>query len=79
MKTIAQKLSEYSHSLKYADLPKEVVHEVKRRIIDSLGCAIGAFDSEPAKIARKIAQDAAAPQASSPQWGEGRVRGQNEW
>lgn len=56
MKTIAQKLAEYSHSLKYADLPKEVVHEVKRRIIDSIGCAIGAFNSEPPKIAREIAQ-----------------------
>jgi 2-methylcitrate dehydratase len=57
MKTIAQKLAEYSHNLKYKDLPHEVVHEVKRRVIDSIGCAIGAFHSEPSRIARKIATD----------------------
>lgn len=56
MKTIAEKLAEYAHNLEYKDLPQEVVHEVKRRVIDSIGCAIGAFDSEPAKIARKIAR-----------------------
>ncbi|MBI3399012.1 MAG: MmgE/PrpD family protein [Deltaproteobacteria bacterium] len=61
MKNIAQKLAEYSHALKYKDLPDDVIHEVKRRVIDSLGCAIGAFDSEPVKIARQIAQNAATP------------------
>ena len=57
MKTIAQRLAEYAHNLKYADLPQEVVHEAKRRVIDSIGCAIGAFGSEPSRIARKIATD----------------------
>ncbi len=56
MKNIAQKLAEYSHALKYKDLPEDVIHEVKRRVIDSIGCAIGAFHSEPVKIARKLAQ-----------------------
>ncbi len=54
-KNIARKLAEYAHGLQYTNLPDEVVHEVKRRLIDSIGCAIGAFNSEPAKIARKIA------------------------
>lgn len=54
-KNIAGKLAEYAHGLQFTDLPDEVVHEVKRRLIDSIGCAIGAFNSEPAKIARKIA------------------------
>jgi 2-methylcitrate dehydratase len=31
------------------------VHECKRRLIDTLGCAIGGFRSEPATIARAIA------------------------
>lgn len=54
-KTIARRLAEYAHSLQFTDLPDEVVHEVKRRLIDSIGCILGAFNSEPAKIARKIA------------------------
>lgn len=54
--SIAQRLAEYSHALKYKDLPEDVIHEVKRRVIDSIGCAIGAFHSEPVRIARKLAQ-----------------------
>jgi 2-methylcitrate dehydratase len=32
------------------------VHEVKRRVLDSLGCALGAWNAQPCKIARRIAQ-----------------------
>lgn len=55
-KPIANRLAEYTAKLKYNDLPKDVVHEVKKRVIDSIGCAIGAFNSKPAIITRKIAQ-----------------------
>ena len=37
-------------------LAPEVVHEVKRRILDSLGCAIGAWNAAPCRIARRLAQ-----------------------
>ena len=41
------------------NLPKspspETVHQVKRTLVDTLGCGIGAFDSEPASIARRMA------------------------
>ena len=32
-----------------------VVHACKRRILDTLGCAIAAFDAEPSRIARALA------------------------
>jgi len=32
-----------------------VIHQVKRRLVDSLGCAVGAIDSAPARIARSLA------------------------
>ncbi len=54
--TVSEYLSQYAHSLRFADLPKDVVHEAKRRVMDSLGCALGAYDAEPCKIARKVAQ-----------------------
>ncbi len=54
--TIAEYLSNYSRALQFSDLPKQVIHESKRRVIDSFGCAIGAFDAEPCRIARKVAQ-----------------------
>ncbi len=54
--TLAHQLAEYAHSLRYEDIPAPVVQEVKRRIIDSLGCAMGAIDSEPATIARRVSK-----------------------
>ena len=53
--TLAERLSRYAANLKYEDLPRDVIHEAKRRLIDSLGCAMGAYPSEPATIARKLA------------------------
>ena len=49
----AKEISKYVLSIKKESLPKEVIHEVKRRIIDSLACAIGAYDSKAAKIILK--------------------------
>ena len=48
-------LSDYACSLTYEDLSPEAVHQVKRTLVDTLGCGVGAFDSEPASIARRMA------------------------
>ena len=48
-------LSTCALDLDYSHLPPETIHETKRRIIDSMGCAMGGFASEPAKIARHMA------------------------
>jgi 2-methylcitrate dehydratase len=50
-------LSSYAHSLSYEDLSPEAIHQVKRTVIDTLGCAMGGYLSEPAKIARHLARD----------------------
>jgi len=55
---LAQDLADYVKSVKYQDLPENVIHETKKRTIDSLGCAIGAYNSEPVKISRKLAEQA---------------------
>ncbi len=62
---LAESLAEYSDSLNYASIPKDIVHESKKRVIDSLGCAIGAYNSEPVKIARELAQRVSNPQGST--------------
>src|SRR5438045_3141844 len=59
-KTLAHQLADYACSLRFEDLSREVVHEVKRRVIDSLGCALGAWNEEPCLIARKVASDFSA-------------------
>jgi len=54
-------IAEFSTRLAYADLPANVVHDCKRRIIDTVGCAIAAFDEEPSRIARAVAMRTEVP------------------
>jgi len=53
---IADRFAEYTKSLHYEDLPPAAVHEVKRRLLDSLGCAFGAWNAPPCRIARTLAR-----------------------
>jgi 2-methylcitrate dehydratase len=55
MDRTTEMLSSYACSLGYEDLSPEVVHQVKRTVVDTLGCAIGGYLSEPAKITRRLA------------------------
>jgi 2-methylcitrate dehydratase len=48
-------LARYATTLTYRDLTPTTVHEVKRKLIDALGCALGGYDSEPSVIARRLA------------------------
>src|SRR3954465_4914242 len=63
--TLAHQLADYACALRFEDLSKDVVHEVKRRVIDSLGCALGAWKEEPFVIARKVAGDFSAKNGST--------------
>jgi 2-methylcitrate dehydratase len=51
-----EQLAQYAAGLRYEDLPREAVHECKRRLIDTLGCLVGGFGAEPSVIARNIAR-----------------------
>src|ERR1700687_258268 len=64
-RTLAHQLAKYACELKFEDLSKEVVHEVKRRVIDSLGCALGAWNEEPCAIARSVASEFSARNGST--------------
>ena len=48
-------LTDYACGLSYEDLSPKVIKQVKRTLIDTLGCAAGGFLSEPGKIARSMA------------------------
>lgn len=65
---IADRLAEYTQSLCYDHLHADVVHEVKRRVLDSLACVFGAWNAEPCRIARQSAQSVAAPNGATV-WG----------
>jgi 2-methylcitrate dehydratase len=49
-------LASYAADFRFEDMPGDIVHETKRKLIDTLGCALSAFDAEPCRIARAIAR-----------------------
>jgi 2-methylcitrate dehydratase len=55
MATLVEHIGAYAAGLRYEDLPSEVILTAKRVIIDSIGCALGGYDSAPEKIARDLA------------------------
>ncbi len=59
-KSLAHQLANYACSLTFEDLGKNVVHEVKRRLLDSVGCALGAWNEDPCRISREVASDFSA-------------------
>ncbi len=63
--SLAHQLAQFACSLEYEDLGKNTVHEVKRRLIDSLGCALGAWNEEPCTIARGLATEFSAKKGAT--------------
>jgi len=58
--SLAANIAGFACNLDYSDLTDASVHEVKRRLIDSMGCAMGAWTAEPVKIARMLASFASS-------------------
>lgn len=56
MPTIAQTLAERAAAATFDRISPDVVHEVKRRVLDAIGCALGAWTSRPAQVTRAVAQ-----------------------
>ena len=55
MDEVLASIAEFATTLSYDSLPSEIVVASKVRLMDALGCAIAACDSEPAKIGRSLA------------------------
>jgi 2-methylcitrate dehydratase len=55
MTALAARLAEYAANLKFEQLPAKTVHEVRRRLIDSLACASGAWKADAPNVARRVA------------------------
>ena len=64
MDNTTRTLAEYVTRLSYERLQPDTIREAKKRLIDSIGCALGGFDSEPAALARRLAaKTSGQPQA----------------
>jgi len=47
-------MAEFAVNLKYEDLPKDVIYEVKRYLYDSIGCAFGSMDTHDVNTVLEI-------------------------
>ena len=52
---LAERLAQFAAQLQFDALDARTIHEVCRRLIDSLGCACGAYQSDPVRVARRVA------------------------
>lgn len=55
--TEVQKLAKFINSRKYSDLSEAAVKELKIRLLDSIGCAIGALEGGPVKMVKEQLED----------------------
>jgi 2-methylcitrate dehydratase len=55
--TISEVLATDGQAVDFEALPAEVVHAVKRSMLDTLGCALGAFASEPSVAMQRVIAD----------------------
>jgi 2-methylcitrate dehydratase len=65
MDRVLEFLSDYGASIAYDALSERTVHEVKRRVIDTLGCAMGSYNMDPPRIARAHALEATSSPGST--------------
>jgi len=56
MDNVTQQMIDFIEDICFEDLPKEVLHECKRLLLDSIGCAIGGLITEKGKISIKVAR-----------------------
>jgi 2-methylcitrate dehydratase len=54
--TLAERLVAFALDTRYDDLPAEVVAEARRRLVDALGCAVGALEEPASSISRRVAR-----------------------
>lgn len=53
---LAERLANYAFQLQFEALDSRTVHEVCRRLIDSLGCACGAYHAGAPQVGRRVAE-----------------------
>ncbi|MGB7674071.1 MAG: MmgE/PrpD family protein, partial [Pseudolabrys sp.] len=63
--SLGETLASYAASLRYENLPEDVIRIAKRTILDTLGCAFGGYTAGPSKIAMKLASDVNSKQAGT--------------
>jgi 2-methylcitrate dehydratase len=62
---IARKLAREVINFGFRDLPTDVIHQTKRIMLDTLGCAIGGYDSEANRAIQELIRELKHPEEST--------------
>jgi 2-methylcitrate dehydratase len=57
--TVTARMSEWAATLRYTDLSDKAIHEAKRYLLDSFGCALGGFRQHDVSIALDVLNETA--------------------
>lgn len=55
--TMVEKLGHWAEGVKWEDLSESARHALKSRVLDSIGCAIGALQGKPVQAIRRMTDD----------------------
>ncbi len=56
MSSISRQMAEFAHDLRYEDIPAPAVHEAKRFLLDSVGCALAAVGNEDMRAMHRFTE-----------------------
>jgi len=62
---VARELARHVRDLAFQDLPSDVVHQTKRLVLDTLGCAIGGYASEASRIIQEVVKELGHPEEAT--------------
>jgi 2-methylcitrate dehydratase len=59
--SVARKLAKQAREFSFGEIPENVVHQTRRLMLDTLGCALGGYASDASRIIRGYVQDSGHP------------------
>jgi len=65
MENITQEIARFAVDVTFDDIPQDVMHESKRLILDSIGCALAGMNVDKGKIAAKMGKRLGGPPEST--------------
>ena len=59
--TVTATMSQWASGLKFEDLSQDAIHQAKRFLLDSIGCALGGYQQHDTAIALEVLNEIAGP------------------
>jgi 2-methylcitrate dehydratase len=63
--SVARELARKVRDFHFSDIPADVIHQTKRMMLDTLGCAIGGYESEASRTIQEFIKESGHPSEST--------------